>query len=65
MRWRPAGILKLRRGFNPNSSSLGFDVTFLLASTGALSLFTAVVSAILRLRRPAPHGEAPPEGPPP
>jgi hypothetical protein len=53
--------LRVKRGFNPNSSSLGFDVTFLLASVGGLSMFTAVVSAILRVRKPKPHGEAPPE----
>lgn len=58
---RSNGILRVKRGFNPNSSSLGFDVTFLLASVGGLSMFTAVVSAILRVRKPKPHGEAPPE----
>ena len=53
------GILRIKRGFNPNSSSLGFDVTFLLGSLGAVSLFTTVISTLLRLRKPAPHGEAP------
>ena len=58
-RFRRGRILKIKRGFNPNSSSLGFDVTFLLTSVGGLSLFTAFVSAILRVRRPRPHGEEP------
>ena len=49
-------VLGIRTGFNPNSSSLGFDVTFLLASVGAISLVTAVVSTLLRLRRPVSHG---------
>ena len=53
------GILRVKRGFNPNSSSLGFDVTFLLASVGGLSLFSAVISTLLRVRKPAPHGEIP------
>ena len=55
-----SGILRVKRGFNPNSSSLGFDVTFLLASVGGLSLFSAVVSAILRVRKPKRHGQGPP-----
>lgn len=54
---RRSGILRVKRGFNPNSSSLGFDVTFLLASVGGLSLFSAVVSAILRVRKPKLHGD--------
>ena len=57
------GILRIKRGFNPNSSSLGFDVTFLLGSLGAVSLFTTVISTLLRLRKPTPHGDgAPAEG---
>ncbi len=57
---RGRGILRIKRGFNPNSSSLGFDVTFLLGSLGAVSLFTTVVSALLRLRKPTPHGDGAP-----
>jgi len=55
---KAGGILRIKRGFNPNSSSLGFDVTFLLGSLGAVSLFTTVISTLLRVRKPTPHGEA-------
>lgn len=50
-------ILATRFGLNPNSSSLGVDVTFLLVGAAALSIFTPVIGALLRLRRPTPHGE--------
>jgi hypothetical protein len=53
-------ILATRFGLNPNSSSLGVDVTFLLFGAAALSFVTPVVSALLRLRRPvADHGSVP------
>jgi hypothetical protein len=48
-------ILATRFGLNPNSSSLGVDVTFLLVGAAALSMFTPVIGALLRLRRPSPH----------
>lgn len=49
-------ILATRFGLNPNSSSLGVDVTFLLFGAAALSIFTPVVGALLRLRhRPSTH----------
>jgi hypothetical protein len=37
---------------NPNSSSLGVDVTFLLLGATAVAMFTPVVGALLRLRKP-------------
>ena len=52
---RRGRILATRFGLNPNSSSLGVDVTFLLFGAAALSLFTPVVGALLRLRRSSPH----------
>lgn len=66
---RPRGrILAIKWGLNPNSSSLGVDVTFLLFGAAALSVATPVISALLRLRRPAadPHAgpQAPPDGSP-
>lgn len=64
-RKRSNGILRVKRGFNPNSSSLGFDVTFLLATVGGLSMFSAAVSMLLRLRKPTPHGTALHGGDPP
>jgi len=52
-RRRRGRILAVKWGLNPNSSSLGVDVTFLLFGAAALSLATPVVAALLRLRRPA------------
>lgn len=49
---RRGRILATRFGLNPNSSSLGVDVTFLLFGAAALSLFTPVVGALLRMRKP-------------
>ena len=37
---------------NPNSSSLGVDVTFLLVGATALSIVTPVLGALLRWRKP-------------
>jgi len=45
-------VLATRFGLNPNSSSLGVDVTFLFFGAAALSLITPVMAALLRLRRP-------------
>jgi hypothetical protein len=50
---RRGRVLATRFGLNPNSSSLGVDVTFLLFGAAALSFITPVMSALLRLRRPA------------
>ena len=49
---RRGRILATRFGLNPNSSSLGVDVTFLLFGAAALSLFTPLVGALLRMRKP-------------
>jgi len=46
-------ILAVKWGLNPNSSSLGVDVTFLLFGAAAVSLLTPVVSALVRWRRSA------------
>jgi hypothetical protein len=43
----------VKLGMNPNSSSLGVDVTFLLVGAAALSFLTPVISALVRIRRPA------------
>ncbi|HLL20546.1 MAG TPA: hypothetical protein VK427_00360 [Kofleriaceae bacterium] len=47
-------ILAIKWGMNPNSSSLGVDVTFLLVGATALAMVTPVVGALLRWRRPLP-----------
>ncbi len=53
--WRrpPGRILATKWGMNPNSSSLGVDVTFLLFGAAAVAFATPVLGALLRLRRPA------------
>lgn len=63
---RPGRILAVKWGLNPNSSSLGVDVTFLLFGAAALSMVTPVIGALLRWRKPATdvpgEGQAPREG---
>ncbi len=53
LRRRSAGdgkILATKLGFNPNSSSLGVDVTFLLFGATAISFLTPVIAALIRKR---------------
>lgn len=51
-------ILAVKWGLNPNSSSLGVDVTFLLVGSTVLAMITPLVGALLRgrVRKPAPAG---------
>ncbi|HEX4460968.1 MAG TPA: hypothetical protein VIA18_23470 [Polyangia bacterium] len=53
-RWRAkrGRILAVKWGYNPNSSSLGVDVTFLLFGMATIALLTPLVSLFLRTRRP-------------
>jgi len=51
MRARRGRILAVKWGYNPNSSSLGVDVTFLLFGAAALSLMAPIIGALLRLRK--------------
>jgi hypothetical protein len=44
-------ILAVKWGLNPNSSSLGVDVTFLLFGAAFVAMVTPVVGALLRWRR--------------
>ena len=44
-------VLRAQFGCNPNSSSLGVDVTFLLFGTGAVFAAGLFLSALLRGRR--------------
>ena len=46
-------VLAVKLGFNPNSSSLGVDVTFLLFGAAALSFLTPIIGALLRGKRQA------------
>lgn len=43
-------VLAVKWGYNPNSSSLGVDVTFLLFGLSAITLVTPVVGWWLRAR---------------
>ncbi|MBV8759133.1 MAG: hypothetical protein JO257_17725 [Deltaproteobacteria bacterium] len=44
-------ILAIKWGMNPNSSSLGVDVTFLLVGATALAMATPLIGALLRWRK--------------
>lgn len=55
-------ILAIKWGMNPNSSSLGVDVTFLLVGATVLAAVTPVIGALLRWRRRVPV-EPPPAAP--
>ena len=48
---RRGKILRVAPGYNPNSSSLGVDVSFLLFGTAAVTAVTLVASAAMRLWR--------------
>jgi hypothetical protein len=62
-RWRArrGRILAVKWGYNPNSSSLGVDVTFLLFGMATIALLTPIVSLFLRSRRRLPVDPAPPQ----
>ncbi|HRC54815.1 MAG TPA: hypothetical protein PKU97_02780 [Kofleriaceae bacterium] len=47
---RRGRILAIKWGMNPNSSSLGVDVTFLLVGSTVLAMITPLVGALLRGR---------------
>jgi hypothetical protein len=48
---RRGRVLAVKWGYNPNSSSLGVDVTFLLFGMAAIAFLTPLVSLLIRLRR--------------
>ena len=45
---RKGRILAVKWGLNPNSSSLGVDVTFLLFGAALVSMLTPIVGALVR-----------------
>ncbi len=49
--WARGRILRVAPGYNPNSSSLGVDVSFLLFGTIAVSAITFVTATAVRLWR--------------
>ena len=56
-------ILAIKWGMNPNSSSLGVDVTFLLVGATSLAMVTPVIGALLRWRKPvSADASAPKDG---
>ncbi len=57
---RRGRILAIKWGMNPNSSSLGVDVTFLLVGATALAMVTPVLGALLRWRKPVAADEPKP-----
>jgi hypothetical protein len=56
---RRGRILAIKWGMNPNSSSLGVDVTFLLVGATVLAAVTPVIGALLRWRRRMPVDASP------
>jgi hypothetical protein len=50
---RRGRVLAVKWGYNPNSSSLGVDVTFLLFGMAAIAFLTPIVSIFLRSKRRA------------
>ena len=55
---RRGRILAIKWGMNPNSSSLGVDVTFRLVGATVLAAVTPVIGALLRWRRPVEAARA-------
>ncbi|MBK9073036.1 MAG: hypothetical protein IPL79_18870 [Myxococcales bacterium] len=62
---RKGRILAVKWGYNPNSSSLGVDVTFFLLGASALAILTPAVSGLLYLRRLRGAAPAIDDAPPP
>jgi hypothetical protein len=63
--WRRGRVLAVKLGYNPNSSSLGADVTFLLLGAAAVSVLGPVAAAAVRLalrRRPGGSPAPPARG---
>lgn len=65
---RPGRVLRVKTGYNPNSSSVGTDIpTFLAAAAGASALATLVLTLLStaadRIRRDAPEPEPEREDP--
>lgn len=54
LRRAPRGkVLAVKWGYNPNSSSLGVDITFLLFGLSIITLLTPLVGFLLRFYRAA------------
>ena len=58
MKKRRGKILKVKLGVNPNSSSLGTDIIFLMLGTPVVTVLVITLSTIVRLtRRRKPDAE--------
>ena len=55
-------ILAIRPGYNPNSSSLGVDLTLMLLGSAALSIVITLISTFVRLRLLAARDRLAPAG---
>ncbi len=54
MPWQPQArgrVLAVRWGLNPNSSSLGVDITFLLFGLSIITILSPVLGFLLRFYR--------------
>jgi hypothetical protein len=51
LRRRRGRILAVKWGYNPNSSSLGVDITFLLLGLSVITLLTPIIGFLLRFQR--------------
>ena len=60
---RRGRILAIKWGMNPNSSSLGVDVTFLLVGSTVLAMVTPLIGALLRMRGRGPADKSSAAGP--
>ncbi len=64
LRRRPRGkVLAVKWGYNPNSSSLGVDITFLLFGLSIITLLTPLVGFLLRWYRAETAAPLAPLGP--
>lgn len=61
---RPGRLLAFKPGVNPNSSSLGVDVSFLLLGAGVIGLGGLLLSTWLAARGRRAAGQEPPADPP-
>src|SRR6516164_8715983 len=55
-RARRGRILAVKLGYNPNSSSLGVDVTFLVFGMATIAILTPIIAFLLRRPRNLPDG---------
>ena len=58
-------VIRIRQGFNPNSSSLSVNMAVLLAATGAVTAGTFLLATAIRLLRREKAAPAAPAPTPP